>query len=332
MRRILVLILLLSASIAGQSRRVNPASAKTISDTVSADLSGQRSVQEMFDEANAYNKNKFAEFEQKKIAVSDALINQTQRERKQLAAKYAAVAGKRNDLNGDETYYLEMLNWIADNLDATRDTFVKYLSIDSPPQEKAQNARAILAVVYSRQKDFAAAEKTLAEYSKGSPVRLSQRGEIERAIARGLVAENNFAAAASHAVGAYLSYKAVAADPSSRDKILDDLIDGGLFLFKIYRQLGRREQADQTLEDMRKTGIELQSGSLWYYALDSQIKYQIETGRKAEGLDNYHIALAQVDKIFTSKTAQSEIQQKLKKRGKQYELLGEPAPELAAID
>jgi thiol-disulfide isomerase/thioredoxin len=324
-------LILISAAAFGQSRRVGPGTAKPASDPPT-EQSTNRSVQDMFDEANAYNKKKFAEFEQKKIPVSDALIEQTQRERKQLAAKYAAIVSKRTDLSIEETYYLGMLNWIADNPDATRETFVNYLAKDSLPSEKAQDARAIVAVIYARQKKFSEADRMLGEYLKGSPIRLSQRGQIETEIAKGLVAEKNFAAAASHADGAYAAYKAIAADPVSRDQIIDELIESGFFLFKIYRELAKQAQADATLEDMRKAGIELQAGSLWYYTVDSQIKYQIETGRKPQALENFATALNEADKIFVNKTVQTEIIQKLKKRERQYKLMGETAPELAGVD
>ena len=323
---------LIGTTVSGQSRRVGPGTAKPVPESSVAEQSDGRSVKDMFDEANAYNKKKFAEFEQKKIPVSDALIEQTQRERRQLAAKYAATVSKRTDLSTEETYYLGMLNWIADNQDATKETFVNYLTKDALPPEKSQDARAIVAVIYARQKKFPDADRMLAEYVKGSPVRLSQRAQIEREIAKGLAAEKNFASAASHADGAYSAYKAIAADPVSRDKILDELIESGFFLFKIYRELGKQSQADAVLEDMRKTGIELQAGSLWYYTVDNQIKYQIETGRKLQALENLNTALNEADKIFVNKTVQTEIVQKLKKRERQYKLMGDAAPELAGID
>src|SRR3954470_648198 len=117
-----ILVANLAVSASAQSGRVG-----TASPAVAASQTTQRSIKEMFDEANSYNKTKFAEFEQKKVPVSDSLIQQTQRERKQLAARYAATAEKRTDLKSDETYYLGMLHWIADNLDGARDAFTKYL-------------------------------------------------------------------------------------------------------------------------------------------------------------------------------------------------------------
>ena len=324
----LILILSLAAcAVAAQSRRVGPGSPTPTTSPATQD----KGVKEMFDEANSYNRTKFAEFEQKKVPVSDSLIQQTQRERKQLAARYAAMVGKRTELSSEETYYLGMLHWIADNLDGARETFSRYLTMSDLPPEKAQDARAILAVVYARQKQFPAADKTLSEYMKSSPVRLSQRGQIEKEIAEGMLAGGDVAGAVPHAEGAYAAYKAIAGDIATREKGIDAVIDSGLFLFKLYQRSDAKEKADALLDDMRKTGAATQSAMLWYLAVDRQVTYQIETGRKPQALALYETTLSGVDKDFTAKNAQSDLTQKLKRRGVHYKLLGEPAPELIDV-
>lgn len=284
----------------------------------------------MFDEANAYNKKKFAEFEQKKVPVSDALIQQTQRERKQLAARYAAEVSKRTDLSSEETYYLGMLHWIADNLDGTREAFTKYLTGSELPAEKAQDSRAILAFVAARQGKYSEAEEFLSNYLKYLPVRQSQRGQIEREIARGLSSSGRLADAVPHAEGAYSAYKLIAADPATREKIVDELIDSGLFLFKTYRRLGATAKADATLDDMKKTASDIRAANLWYFTIDRQITYQIETGRKQQALAYFPGALSEFEKQFGAGV--SDLVQKLKKREKQYKLLGETASELLGVD
>ena len=80
----------------------------------------------MFDEANAFARNKFAEFEQKKIAYSESLRKQTIRDQKQLAAKYAGLLSAKPNLAGEDLYYLGMLHWIAANLDGTAGSLRKY--------------------------------------------------------------------------------------------------------------------------------------------------------------------------------------------------------------
>jgi thiol-disulfide isomerase/thioredoxin len=83
---------------------------------------------------------------------------------------------------------------------------------------------------------------------------------------------------------------------------------------------------------MRKTALALQSGALWYYAVDSQIKYQIETGRKPLALENLAASLTEAGREFQAKAVRDEIAQKLKRRERHYRLLGGRAPELTVID
>lgn len=322
-----ILLLLLAVCAAAQSRRVGPGDPVA----TSSPMSTERSVKEMFDEANAYNKTKFAEFEQKKVPVSDSLIQQTQRERKQLAARYAATVGKRTDLSADDTYYLGMLHWIADNLDGTRETFSTYLTLANAPAERAQDARAILAVVYVRQKRFPDAERSLSDYLKNAPVRLSQRAQIEKEIARGLFDNGELVAAKPHAEAAFAAYNTIARDISAREKGTDAVIDSGLLLFKIYQRQSEREKADRLLDDMRKTGTALGSSLLWYLSVDKQVTYEIETGRKQDALALYESALASINKDFLLKSTQNDLTEKLKRKGVHYKLLGEAAPELTEV-
>src|SRR5688572_19341986 len=97
MRFFLLTVFLLSTfPAAAQSGRVGPtASASPI-------LAAELTVKQMFDEANSYNKVKFAEYEQKKVTYSERLRLETERQRRQLAAKYATSAGARPDLSGDD--------------------------------------------------------------------------------------------------------------------------------------------------------------------------------------------------------------------------------------
>jgi thiol-disulfide isomerase/thioredoxin len=330
-RSLAILILLLGASLAfGQSRRVNPSATRPSSDAAASGPA--RPVKEMFDEANSYNKVKFAEFEQKKVPVSDGLIARTQLERKQLAAKYAAMIRERTELTTEDYYYLGLLHWIAENLDATRETFVKYLAAAEIPTEKAQDARAILAVIYARQKNLAEAEKTIADYARNSPVKLSQRGQMERELARVFAGQKQYSDAALHGAEAFKAYRSIAADASSREKIIDELIASGLFWFEANRMAGQQTEADAALAECRQTAVELQSGKFFYYLVDAQIKYQIETGRKPQALVNVANTIAQINKTFTDKSVQTELAEKFKKREKQYRMLGEAAPELVNID
>jgi len=313
-----------------QSRRVSPNIPTPATSAVSEikDLTAE----EMFAEANTYRKKKFAEFEAKKIPFSDNLFKQTVREQKQLAAKYATILAGRENLRAEDFYYAGMLNWLADNLDNATEFFQKYIAAENTAVEKLQTARSIVIVASARGKNFDEAEKLLADYLKTEPVKFSERLRMEVELATSYRAEKNHAKAAAHAEEAYRASKILIKDSVSRAVALNDLLDTGLAAFEIYRDGGKQKEAETTLDDLRKTAASVASSSVYYTAIDENIKYLIATGRKPLALAMYSGALAQTEKDFTAKPLREDILQRLKRREKHYKLLGDVAPEFVAID
>jgi thiol-disulfide isomerase/thioredoxin len=329
MRFFVVLFLLLSSvNLFAQSGRVNP-NLQTSQTNAAANPANDLSVRQMFDEANAFTKTKFTEYQQKKVPYSEKLRLQTVREQKQLAAKYAAMASSRANLTTEDFYYVGLLHWIAENLDGAAENFNKVIAAEVFPVEKKQTARSIVAVVAAKQKRFDEAEKLLVEYLKTDPTKLSERARMETELAKNYRSEKNLDRAAPHAVEAFRATKALFQDAASRAKGLDELLDVGMTVFEIYRDADRRKEADAALEDLRKSAIFVESPSFYYYAVDNQIKYQIETGRKPQALQYYQDSMTQIAKDFAQKPIQNYLLDKLKRREKHYKLLGEPAPELA---
>ncbi len=332
MRSFLVLILILfTINNFAQSRRVNPnlPAATSSAQNPANDLTPRQ----MFDEANAYAKTKFAEYESKKTPYSENLRLQTVREQKQLAAKYAALASARENPVGEDFYYAGLLHWIAENLDGAAENFRKFTADETAPADKKQTARSIITVVAAKQKRFDEAEKTLAEYLKTDPTKLTERARMESELAKNYREEKNFAKAAPHAVESLRAVKALFQDSTSRAKGLDELLDAGMTVFEIYRDGGGKlAEADAALEDLRKTAAFVESPSFYFYALDNQIKFLIETNRKPLALQTFQNAPAQTTKDFAQKPSQSYVLERLRKREKHYKMLGETAPELADVD
>lgn len=330
MRFFVILILILS-SIDGfaQSRRVNPNS--PANQPLAANPVNDVPIKQMFDEANGFAKTKFAEYQQKKVPYSENLRLQTVREQKQLAAKYAAMAARRAGLTGEDFYYIGLLHWIAENLDGAAENFGKVLAAETVAVEKKQTARSIIAVIAAKQKRFDEAEKLLIEYLKTDPTKLTERARMESELAKNYRAEKNLEKAAPHAAEAFRATKGLFQDTASRARGLDELLDAGMTVFEIYRDADRRKEADDALEDLRRTAAFVESPSFYYYAVDHQIKYQIETGRKPLALQTFQNAFALAAKDFAQKPPQVYVTERLKKREKHYKMLGEPAPELADV-
>lgn len=332
MRKLFLTLLVLSLTIGvfAQSGRVNPN--KTPPQNTGNNTMNELSVKQMFEEANVYTKNKFAEFEKQKIPYSDSLFKRTVIEQKQLAAKFAALATTRSNLAGEDFYYLGMLNWLAENTENAAESFQKFLTQETPAAEKSQTARSIVIVVHAREKNFAEAEKLLKEYLTNEPIKMSERARMESELAENYRAENNLNLAAKHAEEAFRATKAIFKDNTSRARGLSELLNAGVLVFEIYSDDGKQTEADNALEDLRKTAAYIEASDVYYYAVDKQIKYQIETKRKPLALQTYQIALAQTTKDFNIKLLQEDVVRRLKIREKQYKLLGETAPELADVD
>jgi thiol-disulfide isomerase/thioredoxin len=320
-------ILIFVVGLHAQSRRVSPN--PTPSEPVTT---AELTVKQMFDEANTYNKIKFAEYETKKVPYSEKLRLQTEREQKQLAAKYAAIAATRKGLTGEDLYYAGLLHWIAENLDGTSETLRKYLEAGNTTGEKAQTSRSIVSIIAAKQKKFEPSLSFLAEYSKNQPLKLSERTRMQSELAKAYIAEKKFADATPHAAEAYSFAKTILLDSGITQRGLDEVLDTGMLLHECHRMKGNVKEADEALDDLRKTAAIVGSVSLYFYAADKLITYLIGTGRKPLGLETYLTSLIQAGKDLPTKPLQDEAIRLLKKREKQYKLLGETALEFTSID
>jgi thiol-disulfide isomerase/thioredoxin len=330
---IFTIILILAFNSFAQSRRVNPNRPPLAPpvNSVAAETS-DLTAEQMYTEASLYAMTKYAEYEQKKIAYSKLLHEKTQRDQKQLAAKYATVLAPRENLTNDDIYHLGMLNWIAENFENADEKMRVYLASEDKTADKAQTARSVLVVIAARRKNFEEAEKNLAEYLNNDPVRQRERAKMNSELAAVYREEKRLDPAAKHAEEAYRATKAAFKDTSSRVRGLNELIDTGMKVFEIYREAGNVEKADKSLEDLRQTGAFVESNGIYYQAADERIKYMIETGRKPDALLFYDKVVADLGTDFKNKALEADIKRNLKKRKKHYEVLGSPAPELEKVD
>lgn len=329
----MLLCLTLSSGAFAQSRRVDPNAAAPAA-VVSPEIKAARdlSAAQMYDEAYDYARLKFAEFEQKKTPFSEGVYKRTLLEQKQLAAKYAALLAQRENVSTGDLYYLGMLNWLAENPDNANDAFEKFLIAGNALGDKAQTARSIVTVIAARRRNFDKAEAQLAEYLKNAPIKLSERAKIESELAKNYQAESDFARAAPHAEEAYRATKSVFKEIPSRAKAINQLYDAGMTIFDIYKAAALPREAENALTDLRSAAASFAASDLYYNAVNNHIKYLIESGRKPAALQLYSDTFKQVPRDFSVPALQNDVLSRLKKREKQYRLLGETAPELAGVD
>ncbi len=322
-----LLLLFASLSVNGQSRRAAPETASTKPSGVA-----ERSVKEMFDEANAHAKNKFAEYEKKKIPYSENLRLLTEKEKKQLAAKYAAEVGARSKVEGEDLYYLGLLHWMAENLEGTAVSLRKYVADPSAIPEKMQMARSLITVVAAKLGTPVEAVAVWDEYQKREPKKLTERSRMANEIAKAFLASKEYAKATPFAEAAYLAAKSLAGEPASRTRGLDELLDSGMLVYESYRDQNKVAEADAALTDMQAFAAKVGAADFFYYATDKLITHQIETGRKPLALETYLASLIKAGKDLPLKGQQIQAIDKLKRREQHYKLLLEPAPELIGVE
>jgi thiol-disulfide isomerase/thioredoxin len=318
---LIVTILLFSSSLAlAQSGRV------AVPDPTGA-ATPERSVKELFNEANAYFRTKGAEFDAKKIAATPERIEQVRREQRELAARYAAEAETRRDLSAEDHYYIGMLHWIALNLDGTIDNLTKFVAATDADPERAQKARYTIVVSLAKQHKTEPAEKLLVEYLAKEPVKPSEHWRMDVELAKAYEELKDFTYMLPHAEAAFTAGRKLLGDAQAADLTLDHVVDTGILAFDAYSETGQREKAEGVLDEMRFLGTSKASPSLYYYAVDQKIRYLIETGRKDKALQFYNASMASIASSFPDKSKQNEALQKLKDRQKAYELLGTRAPD-----
>ena len=336
MNKLLFLFVILVPALAlGQSGRLSTAETRdeTASQkTNSTGTDAEMDVKQMFDEVNGYVRTKFAEFAEKKINYSDQLAEKTKAEQRQLAARYAAEAGVRKDLSGDDLYYLGMLHWIAVNLDGTIESLTKFVAADTSGVDRRQTARSVLVVALAQQKKLADAESVFAAYNAAEPSKLTEVLRMRSELAKAYQLQKDYARMTPHAEAAYKTAKALLKDPATKSRGLDEIFDTGMLAYEAYRDGGGSKKAIETLDDIKVIAASVQSANLYYYAVDQKIKYLIDIGRKPDALQAYQDSLIAAGKELIVKSTQADVVRRLKKREKHYKLLGEQAIDLPSVD
>ncbi len=321
--RVILSILFLAALALGQSGRVAPVSGKSDADEPSAE--------QLFKEADSYQRTKFLEYEKNKVPYSEKLHRDTIREQKVIAAKNAAILAARQTLPDGDRYFLGMLHWIAGNDDGAETALRKFAAIADPAADRLQSARHVIVIIDARKRSFEDAEKILADYLATDPVELNQRIKMEAALAQAYRAESKWPQALVHAEDAYRLSKANFQKFSSRALALQDLHDFGSLVYQIQRDAGAVGNAEKALEELRKTAAFVESTTIYYWCVDKMVTLLTETGRKEQALAYYQRSLTESQTDFAAKEWRDDILRRLKKREKQYLLIGEPAPELASV-
>jgi thiol-disulfide isomerase/thioredoxin len=222
----------------------------------------KRSAKVLFDEAQSYVDNKFAEFNKQKVAYSQKIEARTKQEQKDLAAKYAAVLQTRESLKGTEVYYLGMLHHLAGNADEALEAMRRYLA-GQAKGENAQLARAVTVLYSTRKNLIPEAERAVEGYAQNQPQNLPEWFGMEKLIAEASQKAKDHAGALKHAEQMFAVAKLVTSQKTVNAMRRDDMLFKAVsFIAEAYVQLNRKDEAISAVAELRKLALSIPSASL----------------------------------------------------------------------
>ena len=224
-----------------------------------------RPAQAIYEDANGYLGRKYLEFNKQKLSYDPKLEAQVKKEQQDLAIKSAGILEGRK-LEGDDRYFLGLLYHLAGDGNAALTTMRQFIK-DQPDGEKSQAARKLVVVYSVKQDKLKDAIGTVDDYTKHQPKNAEDRYQMEFLIADAFLRAKDFSQTAVHAEQMLVAAKTFATTNRSEVSKRDDmLMKSVLVLADAYEKTNRREQAIETLEDLRRTALTFPSGDLYKMA------------------------------------------------------------------
>ncbi|MFN2453244.1 MAG: redoxin domain-containing protein [Pyrinomonadaceae bacterium] len=286
----------------------------------------------LYEEAKNYASQRFAEFERRKLPFNQELFERTEREQRELAARYAAQLNARRNLAGADFFYLGLLQALAQNSGGAIDALQNFLLKETTaPAEQAQTARAIITHRAAALNRLEEASNALAEYSSHQPQRPRERAELENSLAAAYRRSKQTDRAALHAEEAFKAAKSiehVAANPETRAYTL---YKTGSLLANLRLEMKDAGAAVKVLEEMRSLALTDSYARLYLEATAKLADVLVDDGRKPQAARVLDESLARVKTGIKNAAEQHAVLEVLRLKQQGLRLQGEPAPELSAI-
>jgi thiol-disulfide isomerase/thioredoxin len=252
-----VVALILCTSVLGRSQSLDAKIADKGPDS--------RSAREIFEDANGYLGRRYQEFNKKNQPYDPKLEAQVKKEQHDLALKNAAILESRK-LHGDDRYFLGLLYHLAGDGDNALKIMAQFVK-DQPDGDKAQTARNVV-VLYSVKKDKVAdALAAIDDYAKHQPQNPEDRYRMEFLIADAFLRAKDFSQMATHSEQMMVAAKKFATEHKSEVAKRDDMfLKSAMMLSDAYDKTGRKALAISMWEDLRRTSMQLPSGTLYKMA------------------------------------------------------------------
>jgi thiol-disulfide isomerase/thioredoxin len=228
----------------------------------------------LYEEAAGYSRRKFAEFREKNVPFDQKLHDKTMQEERDLALRNAAVLAARGPLKGSDLYYLGMLYQLSDRPEGAVDSMRRFVAenADAAP-EILQSAHRVLIAQAVKVGLIEEAEKSLAAYARLEPQKANERYRLENALAGAYYRKREFERAAPHAVESYKYAKLAYAKATNFQQRDEVLYNAGLVVADIHLKLKRRDEAVQTMQELRTLGLSYPSAELYSKATGMLERY-----------------------------------------------------------
>ena len=225
-----------------------------------------RTAQALFEDANGYLGRRYQEFNKKNLPYDPQLEQKTKVEQLELAIRNANILRARGPLAGDDLYYLGMLYHLASDADEALKT-MQLLLKDGPDGAKSQAARNVV-VLYAVKKDrIPEAVAAVADYAKHQPQFQGDRYRMEFLIADAFLRAKKFESVRTHAAEMMTAARKFAVENKSEVNARDDmLVKSALLLSDASLRTGKKDEAIQMLQDLRRLSLSLPSANLYKHS------------------------------------------------------------------
>jgi thiol-disulfide isomerase/thioredoxin len=290
----------------------------------------ERSGSALYDEASGYAARKFQEYASKKLPFDPKLAEQALKEQKELAARYASELEARKNLSLDDLYFMGLLYNTSANEERTIETFKRFLeSNKGVAGERPQFARYVLVLRLAQSKRPEEAESELADYLRLQPLKVTERVQMENALAASFRKNRQLDRAVSHAEEAYKAAKSLQAGAQNTPTFERLLYTSSNALADIYIEMKKPfAAATALLEEVRKLALDVPSPRLYVDATEKLADVLIDGKHKADAVKMVSDARAYVEANIKDARDQSYMQRALQRKQSQLRLQGEIAPEI----
>jgi thiol-disulfide isomerase/thioredoxin len=230
-----------------------------------------RSISDLSVEVNNYISTKTKSLLAEGKKVDAAKREDLAREKKSLAAKYAAEASARSDLKEKDLYYLGLLYLDAEDDIKLLEAMKRFLA-QYPPETKGdmiQSARAYIAVYSAKRKLLDEAEKAYQLWLTGSPVEPATKPTLEQVLAVAFFKDGQYEKAIKYGRDAFDLLKTLKArtvsEKRTREEIYINLIE---VLAMSYKKSKNADQALESLAEARAESFAIPSANLYRKVMD----------------------------------------------------------------